>query len=554
MASVAFRGGLTAGRSHISSMTGRRSFLLLIPLLALVAALQLRADRASSVTFDELVLIGEGVRVVEVGARGMVVEQPPLMPLLYGTAAAPFVRGVPDEASAEWGFRTRWRWGRELLFSSGNDPRAVATAARSVGMVATLLLLVLVFATGRAIAGPGTGLLAAALTGLHPEVLTHGAVAYNDLPLALAFLAALVAMDAAVRRPAVGSGALAGLALALAFGVKYSALALLPVGALLIAAEAAERGRDRGWWLALARAGGLAAATFWATTALLHGADLFLSGLRFGLALTIERAQVGHPAPAWLFGATSQEGFRLFFPIAWFVKTPLALQVATLLGLGFLLRSARRFLASPLRAPAIGLLVFAAFLAASSQNVGLRYALPAIPLLALLAAAGWARVPGHAPRLASGALVLATAVVVTASGPILVSFRSAWTGWRDGPPALLDSSVDWGQGLLALRGWMEENDVPAVRLSYFGSGLPEGYGIEYVPLRSFLPLRPVPTPGVRTAPEWTAISITNLHGLYFEGDDPFAEYRARRPDAIVGGSIHLYRAPSDDAPTPPPTP
>ena len=544
-------------------MTRRRSFLLLLPLVLFTGTLQVWADRASSSTFDELVLVSMGVRGVRTGDWGMVVDQPPLMPVLYGAAASTAVTALPDEGAAEWGYETRWIWGRALLFGSGNDPRAIATASRAVGMAATAALLILVWWVGTRIAGPLSGLLAAAFTGLHPEVITHGAVAYNDLPMALAFLGFLWAADRAIRAPDLVRGAVAGLALALAFGVKYSAIACLPVAALLVAAQAVRSGRDADWRRKLVVATLALCGTFWVGTALLWGGDPTLYGFRLGFWITLERAAEGHPAPAWLFGATSTDGFRAFFPIAWVVKTPVALQVATALGAGFVLRRAfatragwRTLLDAPMRAPVIGLVVFGALMIRSSQNVGFRYALPVLPLLALIAAAGWAGRPGGAapsrralasPAVVAASLVVLTALSVLGSAPFFLSYRSEWTALRSGPPALLDSSVDWGQGLLALKHWMDAADVPAVRLSYFGSALPEGYGIAMLPLRSFLPQRPTATPGVTEVPEWTAISITNLHGLYFDGDDPFAEYRRRTPDAIVGGSILLFH---DVSPSP----
>ena len=74
-------------------------------------------------------------------------------------------------------------------------------------------------------------------------------MAYNDLPLALGFLLALWALDAAVRRPGPPA-ARAGrrIVRALALGVKLSALALAPGRVVLMAWRPP---RDRGtvrWW------------------------------------------------------------------------------------------------------------------------------------------------------------------------------------------------------------------------------------------------------------------------------------------------------------------
>ena len=55
-------------------------------------------------------------------------------------------------------------------------------------------------------------------------------------------------------------------------------------------------------------------------------------------------------------------------------------------------RSVRQLLKSPLRVPAIGALVFGGLLLRSQLNIGFRYALPLLPLFAVIVAAGTFRV------------------------------------------------------------------------------------------------------------------------------------------------------------------
>ena len=106
-----------------------------------------------------------------------------------------------------------------------------------------------------------------------------------------------------------------------------------------------------------------------------------------------------------------------------------------------------------------------------------------------------------------------------------------------GYSVFVDSSLDWGQGLLELRDFMREEGVDRVWLSYFGSALPEGYGIDYVPLPSFFPL--LKTPAAGPEPRFAAISATNLVGLYF-GADPFGGLRNRPPYRVLGHTVFIY--------------
>lgn len=104
---------------------------------------------------------------------------------------------------------------------------------------------------------------------------------------------------------------------------------------------------------------------------------------------------------------------------------------------------------------------------------------------------------------------------------------------------LTDSSHDWGQGLIALRDFMVEENVPVVHLSYFGSARPDAYGIDYVPLRSFYALPPVAQPAV--TPRFVVISATNLVGTHVE--DVFAPFRDIEPYRVLGHTMFVYRMP-----------
>jgi hypothetical protein len=107
---------------------------------------------------------------------------------------------------------------------------------------------------------------------------------------------------------------------------------------------------------------------------------------------------------------------------------------------------------------------------------------------------------------------------------------------------LVDSNTDWGQGLEALRDYLHERGIRRVSLAYFGSALPEGYGIDYVPLPSFFRLPERAPPAGAPPPRYVAISATLMGAPYLEGD-PYAAYRDREPAAVIARSIYLYELP-----------
>ena len=209
-------------------------------------ALSYVSARHTSATFDEIILVSGGVRGTQLGRWEMITDQPPLMMYAYGLAAAGAATTLPAE-DRPWLFDDRWDYAQQLFFGLGNDTATLLGRSRRVAAITAALL---VLATGFFawwIAGPLAGGVAALITGLLPDVLAHGGVAYNDVPLAAAFLLAVWALDAAARKPTPTRSAVAGLAVATALGVKLSALALVPVAVLLVAAEAWGRRHEPAW-------------------------------------------------------------------------------------------------------------------------------------------------------------------------------------------------------------------------------------------------------------------------------------------------------------------
>ena len=535
--------------------------VLVLILLGAGTAMTLAGAR-SSATFDEIVLVSSGVRVLEHGGAPLAADQPPLASYLYALPVWAAGQVLPSEQARDWDYSSRWEYGRDLYFRVGNDPETVARLSRSVAILFALGLIALTFAYGRWIGGTGVGLLAAGLVAFLPDVLAHGAVAYNDVPLALAYLATVWALDVLVRRPGVRAGVLVGVLAAAAMGIKYSAVALGPVAVGLLVLEGMRRGAGRSAWMRRVAIGTLAAvAAAYLMTVIIYRGDVWLLYLEAGLRSTVLHAAEGHPAPAYLLGATRERGFWYFFPLAFLFKTPAALHLLLPVALwGLLARpgDATRepaprgpapwwpwFAAatrSRLRGPVVGLVVFGVFLLRTGLNVGFRYALPALPPLLLLVAAGLVRsLPLTSPRQRIAVALLLTLYVgsTLSVAPHWLGFRSEWVRMRSpGHEALIDSSVDWGQGLIELRDYMRAEGLDRVRLSYFGSALPEAYGVAYEPLPSFFPLMPSDLDG--PAPDATVISVTNLHGLYFEDADPFASYRDRLPDRVLAGSLYVY--------------
>lgn len=504
------------------------------------------ASRRTSTTFDEIIMMAGGARGFQTGLWNIAPEHPPGTQYLYGLPIHLTQPSLPAVERTDLGFDFRYLYARDFFWSAGNDPERLAFLGRLMGALCVAGLVVAVFLFTRKRFGDTAAIVAAGLTAFTPDVLAHGGVAYNDLPLALAYFLAAWSIDSAVREPTLRRGAVAGACFALAMSIKFSAVIIPAVAVLLIIAQ----GISNWNWRWLGRVGlAVLAATIasYALMVLVYRGDFLLEEMRYGIEYTFRHVSRGHGAPGFLVGDRNRQGWWYFYPLAFLYKTPAAFHFLLLAGLVGLshsrFESIRSLAASPMRVPVLAGAVFLAALLRSNLVIGFRYALPALPLLAVIVAVGLVRlwpVVGRVPRYALAGLGVWMVAATLSAYPHFLAYTSEWGGDRDRAHELLvDSSTDWGQGLLELRKWMNEQSVDRVYLSYFGSAVPSGYGIAYEPLPSFIPLASLGPPA-ETPPEYVVISATNLQGVYL-GTDPFARFRSIEPDTVLGHTMLVYR-------------
>jgi hypothetical protein len=271
--------------------------------------------------------------------------------------------------------------------------------------------------------------------------------------------------------------------------------------------------------------------------------------------------------PGYLLGQISTQGWWIYFPVAFAVKTPLATLVGLLIATGIAMRRPSHQDAFLLFPP----VVFFLASATARLNLGYRHLLPILPFLAVHIGrlASCARLVRSAsirpcrpcpairilspPNLltAARALVSLSLAIWLAVGALSIAphflayFNPIGGGPRNGWRVLADSNVDWGQDMKGLRAWMEREEVDRVRLAWFGTARPDYYGV----LHDLLPGVPYgflawddppfapddPEPGVY------AISVSNLVGVSLPDPDLYAWFRERPPDDRIGHSVFIYR-------------
>jgi hypothetical protein len=601
-------------RTPLGSTTPLESVLRTL-LLLLLFGLLVFSVQDKSPTADEQNHLARGLAYLRTGDLRLSQEHPPginawsAWPLLLD----PKVH-LPLE-SASWANAEWYGFADRLLWETDADPQAMVFATRVPVMWLTLVMAALVYRWARDLGGPWAGLLSLGLAVLDPNLLAHGRLTTNDMGLACTALAAVYALwralyDPRLRGPRWGRWIAAGVALGAALLSKFSALVLIPVAGIVVVAQdltgsdahadvgPPARKPVRSLVRPLLALFGIAALVVWAGYAFTWGPIAALKGLpgpapAFWAGIASILGRTGAGSPAFLLGRVSTEGWWVYFPVAFAVKTPLPAIV--LLGVGGLgiggleigklgIRKSGNWgpsaripssqipkFPNALLSLALPSLAFWALAIAGGFNIGYRHVLPSLPFLYVLAGLGIGKLGNWGIRMWSAqsripqfpnfqifhllpaALYAWLAVETLSIAPHYLAYFNQIAGGPDGGyRVLVDSNLDWGQDLPGLQRYVERTEIARVNLSWFGAAHPEAYGLSFHPLPGFwrfggeaaaYGFNPyAPAPGVY------AISATNLQGVKLADRDTYAWFRKREPDANVGHSILIYEVGPEQAP------
>jgi len=522
-------------------------------LMFLVAQLISCSNRTSA-TYDEQYHIANGLNFLLRGDPGLIPEHPPLIDLITALplladrdlVLPPAYESSDNVSSLAFSDLLVWKL-------NPNGPSIIARARMPI-MVLTLLLSLVVYAWARELYGSSAALLALTLLAFDPNIIAHGCLATNDIGVTCFATLALYAFWRWRREPSLGKAAIAGLAVGLAQVSKFSALFIVPVILItLIIDWISNRGsqthrqpiRRTAQHLAIASLS--AAFAIWAGYGFQVGtlkgytipARAYLTGLQ---ALT---RMVENGKESFLLGSSSESGWWYYFPIAFAVKTPLPTLLLIVSSLVFVYRRRTWWSGLPFVIPVT--LYFGASML-SNFNIGYRHLLPVLPLIFIfvgqLACVEW-----KPSQKRAWAICIAVVWLVVGSRlthpHYLTFFNELVGGPAGGSKVLLDSNLNWGQELIELKDYLVRENIPSVKLSYLGTADPGAYGITYEPLPSF-PYHEwqgndVPEILLNPPNGVYAISASNLQGFTLENHDLYARFRERKPDAIVGHAIFVFR-------------
>ena len=546
-------------------------------LLAVFLLLGLDGARRDTPTVDEFAHLPAGCAALRHGSFHLYRTTPPLARMWM---AAPLVlRDIvvpppPALRPTEW---EPWIYGSTFLRANRDRYLRDFFSARLSVLALAVAGGVIVYAWAFRLYGAAAAVGAVFLYTFCPNLQAHGHLATVDAAFTTAALATFFSLDHYRRCPGAVRLVVLGLTLGLALLTKFTAVLMLPVLFVLLVGVAIPAGtgatvRLRGAGTALRRAS--------LRFAVLCVVALLVVNVGYGMHGTMEPLGSSHwqsafgqsvagllpeslPVPLprdFIAGfdmqklVTERGEFGCYFRGAWSPRCPriaalavlgLKLPVPTLALLLWTLASLTRRRGPLLDEalcwlfPVVLLLAFSLF---NALDVAIRYLLPILPFLYLASARLLAGTRALSIRGGVLAACGAALVVTTArTHPHQLSYFNVLAGGSaEGHRWLIDSNLDWGQDLAAVRPYMETRGLPFVYLLYFGHVEPEIYGIRYA-----LPPTP-PRPGTYV------VSVNFVKGYEYVAPDHWRTVRAygapawlreTAPVDRIGYSLWVYRVP-----------
>jgi 4-amino-4-deoxy-L-arabinose transferase-like glycosyltransferase len=563
-------------KSNHSRLQASAVAALLIVLL-LEVSLSIRRETQ---TWDEACHIFAGYSYWTRGDFGMNPEHPPLLKLL---ATAPLlslslrVPPHPNIFSKEEDFTTA------ADFVYGNDAEKILFRTRMTAASLTLALAVILFFATREMFGSIAAFIALLLFVFEPTLLAHGALVTTDMAMSCFLFATVYCFYRYVKRPTAPRLGLTALLAGLALASKHSGILVIPILILLAASELWLRREHQPTLPRALRLAGvlivislISFAVLWASYGFhLHpraGTDAEARVIQYaarlhhpfqsGMIQTFARwhllpesylfglADVGFTAGfshTYLLGRVYPHGVWYYFPVAFVIKSSLALLLLLLLVplAIFWHRTEHRRELLFLTIPA---LIYLAVAVASRMNIGVRHILPIFPFLFVLA--GWAAAK-LIERRRSWAYIVAMVLVFDIVSslrafPVYIAYANElWGGPANTYKYLSDSNADWAQQLKSVKRYLDRHGVKNCWFAYFGevAADPSYYGIPCKPLTTIASvwLQPsIDVPAHIDGP--VLISAGVLSGYEFGPDslNPYDQFQRIRPAAVIEHGVFVF--------------
>ncbi len=533
--------------------------------------------RRESQTWDEGNHIFTGYRSWTHGDYGLNPEHPPLVKLL---ATAPLLWSQPKSPALEERFfkEDAFLRGKEFLYQ--NDPDKILARTRTAAATLTLLTALIVFLGTREMFGTGAAFIALTLLTFDPNLLAHGALITTDVGLTCFMFVSVYLFYRFVKAPSALRLIAAGLAVGLVLAVKHTGLLILPILFLLTLCEmifGVKRGRQAlktlGSLVLIALIGWIVLWSFYRLryVARPDGLQLnpplveYVKGLKPYEAWPVSTAARFRLLPesylyglvdvkltanyytSYLLGKVYAHNVWFYFPVAFLIKSTIAVLALFLLTLGVIAMgrlSYRREILF-LVIPTIFYLIVALTV---GMNIGVRHILVVyVFLYVLIGGATWALIrTSRKWTYVIGFFLLVHAASSVMAFPNYIPYSNElWGGPSQTHKYLTDSNSDWGQQLKSVKQYLDRRGVKECWFLYFAAGVaePSYYGIPCKPLPTISTLWlnvPIDVPSSIDGP--VLISASNLSSVEFGPGslDPYGQFKLIKPTAVIDDGVFVF--------------
>lgn len=529
---------------------------------------------SKSVTIDEFGHLPSGYGYLSTGNPAFADLNPPLinlisaLPVTLTGAALGWQQGLPVP--------NFWQHGYLFMGANFDNYHNIFITGRFAILLLSILLGIFVYIWSSKLYGRISGLASLTLYVFSPNIIAHSGLVTTDLGVSAFSLMAVYFYWKFNREQFLKYLLLSGIFLGAALLSKFSALVMIPIFIILAALEGInENGRFEKEPLVFLIPIFLIAVleinlAYYFKGCFLPLSDFaFKSGLLSNLAakaewlpslvpanylsaLDSQLADTGRGAVSYLLGNFSKGNWLSYFPIAFLVKVPLGITALIIIALVLTVREKNimGFLKHEAFLVVTAVFIFVFVTVTNKKQFGFRFLLPVLPFLFIWVGKVFESGPAEGKRkfrlsyLAAPLLLWSVFSSALVYPNYLAYFNEIAGGHNNGYKWLIDSNIDWGQDLPALKDHMDEKGIEKIKLGYFGRVDPRLYGINYEDLGS------KPTSGN------IAISVTFLMGrpymvyteerqVKFVPLNYFSWLRNHKPAGKAGYSIFIYKIPEN---------
>jgi len=503
-------------------MNKRKEYLIVALFLVIFFALALHSITQKSIINDELVHITAGYSYLKTGDFRLNTEHPPLIkiisaiPLLFLNPHLPLEDPAWEAALTQP--ITQWNLGARFFFTYNNNPDQILFWARLPMLLIGLLLGIYLYKWAKELYGQKAGFLALLLFTFSPNLLANTRLVTTDMGVTTFIFITFYYIWKYNQTNTKKYLYLSGLFFGLTLASKYTALYFIPIIAVLCLYEA---GKNKKKLIQQTKNFSILMLIAIAILILSYGIvnfPKFLTGL---LQVTIHSV-VGHRS--YLFGTFSETGFLYYYPLVFLIKTPIA-TIALIILTIILARKVKQKNENMYFLIIISLFILITII--NKINIGLRHILPIYPFL-FLYCSKITKTKFKAKNVILIALAIFYIFSTLNAHPHYLPYFNEAIGQENGYKYVIDSNIDWGQDLKGLKKYMVKNNIPKIKMAYFGVGSRDYRNIEWEEVSC------KPQTGL------IAVSANQLTGFTPKDHTCLWWLRESQPIDNIGYSIFIY--------------